>query len=243
MFNRRRNLEQKFQKEQLQGSSLITYMDPKSINAEQFRALRTNIQFAQLDSELKSLLVTSSIPAEGKSTVSSNLAYVVAQTEKRVLLVDADLRKPTVHRTFKLNNEQGLTTLLTNNDFKFNQVVQHSKELDLYFLPSGPIPPNPSEMLGSGKMNALMRELGQYFDLVIYDAPPLTAVADSQIIATKVDSVLLVTRYGYTRKEEVKQAKKSLDNVNAKLLGFVMNGQPVSDASGYYAYYGYDSEE
>lgn len=242
MFNRRKKLEQKLQKEQLQGSSLITYMDPKSINAEQFRALRTNIEFAQLDIELKSLLVSSSIPAEGKSTVSSNLAYVVAQTEKKVLLVDADLRKPTVHRTFKLNNEQGLTTLLANNDLKFNQVVQHSRELNLYFLPSGPIPPNPSEMLGSAKMTALMRELGQYFDLVIYDAPPLTAVADSQIIATKVDGVLLVTRFGYTKKEEVKQAKKSLDNVNANLLGFVMNGQPVSDASGYYTYYGYDSD-
>lgn len=240
MFNRRKKLEQKLQKEQIQGSSLITYMDPKSINAEQFRALRTNIEFAQLDRELKSVLVTSSIPAEGKSTVSSNLAYVVAQTEKKVLIVDADLRKPTVHRTFNLNNEQGLTTLLANNDLKFNKVVQHSKDLNLYFLPSGPIPPNPSEMLGSVKMTALMRELEKYFDLVIYDAPPLTAVADSQIIATKVDGVLLITRYGYTKKEEVKQAKKLLDNVNSNLLGFVMNGQPVSDANGYYAYYGYE---
>lgn len=242
MFNRRKKLEQKLQKEQRQGSSLITYIDPKSLNAEQFRALRTNIEFAQLDTELKSLLISSSIPAEGKSTVSSNLAFVMAQTEKRVLLVDADLRKPTVHRTFKLNNEKGLTTLLANSDFKFNQVVQHSKELNLYFLPSGPIPPNPSEMLGSAKMNSLMLELKKYFDLVIYDAPPLTAVADPQILANRVDGVLLVTRYSYTRKEEVKQAKKALDNVNANLLGFVMNGQPMSESSGYYTYYGYDSE-
>lgn len=240
MFNKRKKFEQKLQKEQIQGSSLVTYMDPKSINAEQFRALRTNIEFSQLDRELKSLLVSSSIPAEGKSTTSSNLAYVMAQTEKKVLLVDADLRKPTVHRTFKLNNEQGLTTLLANSDLKFNQVVQHSRELNLYFLPSGPIPPNPSEMLGSAKMSKLMNELNQFFDLVIYDAPPITAVADPQILATKVDGVLLVTRYGFTRKEEVKQAKKSLDNVNANILGFVMNGQPISESSGYYAYYGYD---
>lgn len=238
MFNKRRKQEQKLQKEQTQGRSLITYTDPKSINAEQFRALRTNIEFAQLDKELKSLLVSSSIPAEGKSTVSSNLAYVMAQTEKKILIVDADLRKPTVHRTFKLSNEKGLTTLLANSQLKFNQVVQHSKELNLYFLPSGPIPPNPSEMLGSAKMSSLMNELSQYFDLVIYDAPPITAVADPQILATKVDGVLLVTRYGYTKKEEVKQAKKTLDNVNANLLGFVMNAQPVSDSSGYYAYYG-----
>lgn len=240
MMNRRKKLEQKLQRDQLQGSSLITYTDPKSINAEQFRTLRTNIEFAQLDRQLKSILVSSSIPAEGKSTVSSNLAFVMAQTEKRVLLVDADLRKPTVHKTFKLNNEQGLTTLLANSEMKFNQVVQHSKELNLYFLPSGPIPPNPSEMLGSGKMTLLMNELSQYFDLVIYDAPPVTAVADPQILATKVDGVLLVTRHSYTKKEEVKQAKKALDNVNANLLGFVMNGQPMSEAGSYYAYYGYD---
>lgn len=243
MFNRRKKQEQRFLKEQSQGSSLITYTDPKSVNAEQFRTLRTNIEFAQLDKQLKSLLVSSSIPTEGKSTVSSNLAFVMAQTEKRVLLVDADLRKPTVHRTFKLNNEQGLTTLLSNADMKFNQVVQHSRDLNLYFLPSGPIPPNPSEVLGSARMSALMQELGKYFDLVIYDAPPITAVADPQILATKVDGVLLVTRHGFTKKEEIKQAKLALENVNANLLGYVMNGQPISESNSYYAYYGYEEDE
>lgn len=242
MFNKRKKVEQNLLKDQSKGRSLITFTDPKSIYAEQFRTLRTNLEFSQLDKELKSLLVSSSVPAEGKSTVSSNLAFVMAQTEKKVLLVDADLRKPTVHRTFKLNNEQGLTTLLANSDLKFNQVVQHSRELNLYFLPSGPIPPNPSEMLGSASMNILMKELERYFDLIIYDAPPITAVADPQILATKVNGVLLVTRYGFTKKEEVKQAKKALDNVNANLFGFVMNGQPVSESSGYYAYYGYDEK-
>ena len=191
---------------------------------------------------MKNLLVSSSIPAEGKSTVASNLAYVITQTDKRVLLVDADLRKPTVHRTFKLNNEQGLTTLLSNADLKFNQVVQHSRDLNLYFLPSGPIPPNPSEILGSGRMTLLMQELGQYFDIVIYDAPPITAVTDPQILATKVDGVVMVVRQGYTRKEEVKKAKEALDNVNANILGYVMNGKEIKDSAGYYAYYGYDNE-
>ena len=176
MFNKRKKTEQRLQKEQIQGASLISYMDPKSLNAEQFRTIRTNIEFAQLDKPMKNILVSSSIPAEGKSTVASNLAYVIAQTDKRVLLVDADLRKPTVHRTFKLNNEQGLTTLLSNADLKFNQVVQHSRDLNLYFLPSGPIPPNPSEILGSGRMTLLMQELGQYFDIVIYDAPPILSL-------------------------------------------------------------------
>lgn len=244
MFNKRKKTEQRLQKEQIQGTSLITYMDPKSLNAEQFRTIRTNIEFAQLDKPMKNLLVSSSIPAEGKSTVASNLAYVIAQTDKRVLLVDADLRKPTVHRTFKLNNEQGLTSLLTNADLKFNQVVQHSRDLNLYFLPSGPIPPNPSEILGSGRMTLLMQELGQYFDIVIYDAPPITAVTDPQILATKVDGVVMVVRQGYTRKEEVKKAKEALDNVNANILGYVINGKEVSDSAGYYSYYGYgdDSE-
>jgi len=242
MFNKRKKTEQRLQKEQTQGTSLISYMDPKSLNAEQYRTIRTNIEFAQLDKSMKNLLVSSSIPAEGKSTVASNLAYVIAQTDKRVLLVDADLRKPTVHRTFKLNNEQGLTTLLSNADLKFNQVVQHSRDLNLYFLPSGPIPPNPSEILGSGRMTLLMQELGQYFDIVIYDAPPITAVTDPQILATKVDGVVMVVRQGYTRKEEVKKAKEALDNVNANILGYVMNGKKIKDSAGYYAYYGYDNE-
>ena len=243
MFNKRKKTEQRLQKEQIQGSSLITYTDSKSLNAEQFRTIRTNIEFAQLDKPMKNLLVSSSIPAEGKSTVASNLGYVIAQTDKKVLIVDADLRKPTVHRTFKLNNEQGLTTLLSNSDLKFNQVVQHSRDLNLYFLPSGPIPPNPSEILGSGRMTLLMQELSQYFDIVIYDAPPITAVTDPQILATKVDGVVMVVRQGYTRKEEVKKAKEALDNVNANILGYVMNGKAVSDSAGYYAYYGYEADD
>ena len=243
MFNKRKKTEQRLQKEQTQGTSLISYMDPKSLNAEQFRTIRTNIEFAQLDKSMKNLLVSSSIPAEGKSTVASNLAYIIAQTDKRVLLVDADLRKPTVHRTFKLNNEQGLTTLLSNTDLKFNQVVQHSRDLNLYFLPSGPIPPNPSEILGSGRMTLLMQELGQYFDIVIYDAPPITAVTDPQILATKVDGLVLVVRQGYTRKEEVKKAKEAVDNVNANILGYVMNGKELSDSAGYYSYYAYGEDD
>ncbi|MRJ46905.1 CpsD/CapB family tyrosine-protein kinase [Fundicoccus ignavus] len=243
MFNKRKKTEQRLKKEQIQGTSLITYTDPKSLNAEQFRTIRTNIEFAQLDKPMKNILVSSSIPAEGKSTIASNLAYVIAQTDKRVLLVDADLRKPTVHRTFKLNNEQGLTTLLTNVDLKFNQVVQHSRDLNLYFLPSGPIPPNPSEILGSGRMTLLMQELGQYFDIVIYDAPPITAVTDPQILATKVDGVVIIVRQGYSRKEEVKKAKEALENVNANILGYVMNGKELSDSAGYYTYYGYENND
>lgn len=238
MFRRKRKVE-KETKQSARGSSLITFTNPKSLNAEQFRSLRTNIEFAQVDRQLKSLLVSSSIPAEGKSTVSSNLAYVMAQTEKRVLLVDADLRKPTVHLTFQLNNKQGLTTLLANPEIRFNEIVQYSREFNLFFLPSGPIPPNPSELLGSARMKALMDELSDNFDIIIYDAPPVTAVADPQILATRVDGVLFIARYGYTRKEEIKEAKKALDNVNANVIGYVMNRQEQEDSGSNYSYYGY----
>lgn len=239
MFNRKKRRIEKESKQQQLGNSLITFTNPKSLNAEQFRSLRTNIEFAQVDKQIKSLLVSSSIPAEGKSTVSSNLAYVMAQTEKRVLLVDADLRKPTVHRTFQLNNKQGLTTLLANPSLKFKEIVQYSREFNLFFLPSGPIPPNPSELLGSAKMKALMEELSNNFDIIIYDAPPVTAVADPQILATRVDGVLFIARYGYTRKEEIREAKKALENVNANVIGYVMNRQDTEETHGNYGYYGY----
>lgn len=242
MFKRRKNVEEKLLKQQNLGASLITYTDPRSVTAEQFKTLRTNIEFAQVDKKLRSILVSSSIPAEGKSTVAANLAVVMGQTDKKILLVDADLRKPNVHRTFRLNNEQGLTTLVANPEMQFNQVVQRSRELNVYFLPSGPIPPNPAEMLSSARMAQLMREFEEYFDLIIYDTPPITAVTDSQILSTRVGGVVLVTRYGYVRREEVRKSKETLDNVNANILGYVMNGQPASSDGGYYAYYGYDAE-
>lgn len=239
MFDKRKKREQKLLREQERGTTLITYTAPQSISAEQFRAIRTNVEFAQVDSNLSSILVSSCIPAEGKSTVSSNLAIVMAQTEKRVLIVDADMRKPTLHKTFHTDNTVGLSTLISNQDMKFNQIVQFNKEIGLYILPCGPIPPNPSELLGSARMAAIMQEMSQYFDLIIYDAPPVTAVADPQILAAKVDGVLIVSRYGYVKKEEVRQAKEILENVNAKILGYVMNGVPHEENSGYYAYYGY----
>lgn len=239
MLNKRKKKEQKLLKDQNRGTSLITYTSPQSIYAEQFRALRTNVQFAQISGELKSMLVSSCIPAEGKSTISANLGVVMAQTEKKVLLVDSDMRKPTLHRTFKIDNSEGLSSLIANPNLKFNQVVQYNHEMGLYLLPCGPIPPNPSELLSSARMAAIMHELEQYFDLIIYDAPPVTAVADPQILATRVDGVLLVLRHGYVRKEEVRQAKDALVNVNANILGFVFNGVPQDENSGYYSYYGY----
>lgn len=236
MFNRRNKLTKKLQKGQLKGGSLVSFSSPKSVVAEQFRSIRTNIEFSQLDKKIKSLLVSSSIPAEGKSTVSANLAYVMGQNEKRVLIVDADLRKPNVHRTFKLNNEVGLTTLLANSRLDYKLIIQRSRGLGIFLLPSGPIPPNPSELLSSQRMTQLMKELQEDFDYIIYDAPPVNAVTDPQILSSKVDGVILVVRDGYSRKEEVRTTKKILEKANATIIGYVLNSRKGSESHGYYGY-------
>lgn len=199
--------------------------------------------FAQVGNQVKSIAITSNMPMDGKSTTSANLAYTMAQTGRNVLIVDSDLRKPTVHRTFKLNNELGLTTLLANPELKFNQVVQKSKELGLYFLPSGPMPPNSAELMGSPQMARLMQELSNNFDMVIYDTPPVNSVTDAQIIATRVDGVILVARQNYARKDQVREAKEALENVKANLLGFVVNNVPFEEGKGYGYGYGYGLED
>lgn len=235
-FKRKKHDNKQNKKFEQRGSHLITYMDPKSNQAEQFRTIRTNINFAQLEKNVKSLLVSSSVPNEGKSTLSANLAYAMAQTGKKVLLVDADLRKPTVHRTFKLNNTEGLTTLIADEDdvVKFNQVVQYSRELNLYFLPSGPLPPNPSELLGSAKMRSILTTLQAHFDLIIFDAPPITTVTDPQILATMVDGVVFVIRQGFVKRDKVREAILSLKNLNSPILGYVFNDVPKTSDNYYY---------
>ncbi|MFL2140591.1 CpsD/CapB family tyrosine-protein kinase [Ruoffia sp. FAM 26254] len=243
MFGFGNNNRAKAEKEQRLGAPLVTYYEPKSVISEQYRTLRTNLDFTQMGKEMRSIAITSSMPMEGKSTTSANLAYTTGQTGRNVLVVDSDLRKPTLHRTFKLNNEQGLTTLLANPELPFNQVVQKSKELNLYFLPSGPIPPNPAELIGSPQMGVLMQELAENFDMVIYDTPPVNSVTDAQIIATRVDGVILVARQNYARKDQVREAKEALENVKANLLGFVVNNVPFEEGKGYGYGYGYGLED
>lgn len=235
MFFRKKN---KKQIGKSQGSHLITYTKPQSNQAEQFRTIRTNINFAQIEKSVKSILVSSTVPSEGKSTLSSNLAYTMAQTGKKVLLVDADLRKPTVHLTFKLNNEVGLTTLIVDEEetIKFNEVVQYSKDLNLYFLPSGPLPPNPSELLGSARMRAIMNTLSKHFDFIIYDTPPVLAVTDPQILATLVDGVVYVVRQGFVSRNKFREAMTSLKNLNTTVLGYVFNDVEKNANETYYYY-------
>jgi capsular exopolysaccharide synthesis family protein len=215
---------------------LIANLDPKSPISEQYRTIRTNIQYSSVDKEIKTLMVTSSGPAEGKSTTVANLAVVFAQLGKKVLLVDADLRKPTVHRTFGVNNLFGFTTVLTKQA-TLGSTVLETDEKDLYILTSGPVPPNPAELISSKSMEQFIEEAKEQFDYVLFDTPPLLAVADPQILANKVDGSIYVVFSGKTEIDQAKKAKELLENAQSKLVGVVLNHKELKNNE-YYYYYG-----
>ncbi|PKR77821.1 capsular biosynthesis protein [Halalkalibacillus sediminis] len=216
--------------------TLIAKDQPKSPISEQFRTLRTNLQFASVDNELRSMIVTSTAPEEGKSITSANLAIVYAQQGLKVLFVDADLRKPTMHYTFRLSNTSGLSSLLIGKQ-SLDEVVEHDHIANLDLLPSGPIPPNPSELIGSRRMSRFIEEATKTYDLVLFDTPPVVAVTDAQLLANYVDGALLVIRSGQTNKQVAVKAKELLDQANANILGTVLNDVEVKKDN-YYYYYG-----
>ncbi|WP_420846140.1 CpsD/CapB family tyrosine-protein kinase [Neobacillus notoginsengisoli] len=216
---------------------LVTLFDPRSTISEQYRTIRTNIQFSSIDNEIKSLMVTSSGPSEGKSTTVANLAVVFAQQGKKVLLVDADLRRPTVHYTFNVPNTFGMTNVLTKQ-VAFPEAIRKTEVEDLYVLTSGPIPPNPAELLGAAAMDHLLKEAQDHFDMVLFDTPPVLAVTDAQILANKCDGTLLVIYSGKTEIELVTKAKELLESAKGKLLGTVLNHKEIKGNDYYYQYYG-----
>jgi protein-tyrosine kinase len=216
--------------------SLITVTNPKSPISEQYRTIRTNIQFSTVDKDIRSIMVTSSGPGEGKSTTTANLAVVFAQQGKKVLMIDGDLRKPTVHYTFRLNNHIGVTNVLTKQTSLENAIRETDQE-NLFILPSGPIPPNPAELLGSRAMGEMLANAYELFDLVIFDTPPVIAVTDAQVLANQCNGVVLVVSSGKTENEMAVRAKELLINANAKLLGVVLNNKQQKESQ-YYYYYG-----
>ncbi|UOR14056.1 CpsD/CapB family tyrosine-protein kinase [Halobacillus amylolyticus] len=220
----------------MKARKIIANDNPKSPIAEQYRTIRANLQFASVDKELQSLLITSAGPSEGKSMTSANMAAVFAQQGKRVLLVDGDLRKPTVHHSFRLNNTKGLSNFLVGRQ-TLKETTQITAVDNLDVLPSGPIPPNPSELLGSKAMHKLMMEARQHYDLIILDTPPVLAVSDSQVLAREVDGVMLVVRSGQTEFQAAERAKELLEQSKANLLGVVLNDREKKN-SNYYYYYG-----
>lgn len=216
--------------------NLVAFYKPKSTTAEQYRTIRTNIDFSQVSGELKTIMVTSAGPGEGKSTTAANLAAVMAQQGKHVLLIDADLRKPTMHYTFRLSNTNGLTTLLTKRT-TFDETIQSTEAENLFVLTSGPIPPNPAELLSSPAMSSFINHALTLFDTVILDTPPVLAVTDAQVLANLCDGTVFVVRSGATEKEAATKAKDLLTKAKARVLGVVLNGKPVSKSDGHYYYY------
>lgn len=218
----------------------VVEKDPKSPISEAFRTLRTNIKFSNLDKPIKTLLITSPIPEAGKSSVSINLALTMAQDKYKVVLVDTDLRKPTIHKIFQQDNKTGLTNILVE-DKKLKEVMRRVTDVDpnLYFIPSGPIPPNPSELLGSNRMKELIKELQEQADFVIFDSPPVIAVTDALVLATQVDGVVLILNFGEVPREAAKRTKELLEKVKANILGVVLNKIDMEKEAQYYPYYYY----
>lgn len=221
---------------------LIVQDDPLSPRAESFRSLRTNLQFLGIESEARSLLITSSVEREGKSTTSANLAIAMADAGSRVLLVDADLRRPKTAEYMGLEGAVGLSDVLIRTA-KLEDVIQPWGKGDLFVLPAGKVPPNPSELLGSESMQKLIGFFEQEFDAVIFDAPPLLPVTDSAILARRVRNVVVVVAAGSTHKNQLRGALNSLQNVDVEASGIVLTMLPEKgpDAYGYarYGYYGY----
>lgn len=213
--------------------SLITSTDPKSFFSEQYRSIRTNIQYSSVDKELKTIVVTSSGPEDGKSTTVANLAVVFAQQGLKVLLIDSDLRKPTVHYTFNVVNTKGLTNVLTRQA-TLEEVVQETMEENLSILTSGPIPPNPAELLSSNTMEEVVKKASKTFDIVLFDSPPLLSVTDGQILASKCDGTILVVNSGKTEIEQLIKAKDLLKSVNSHLLGAILNNKKLKNIHYYY---------
>jgi succinoglycan biosynthesis transport protein ExoP len=205
--------------------------------AEAYRMLRTNVQFSTLEKPAQTLLVTSANPGEGKTTTVANLALVMAQTGKRVIAVDSDLRRPTLHRFFGVGNGTGLTTLLLSGEPELDGCLKPTTFDNLWVLPSGPQPPNPSELLGSRRLESVLQTLKQSADVIVMDSPPALAVADASILASRVDGTLLVVDSGRTRAGSLERAKEALGRAKTNLLGAVLN--KLTDRGRDYYYYRY----
>lgn len=213
---------------------------PKSVVSESIKTLRTNLQFSSVDEDIKTILITSSIPGEGKSFISANLAISFAQTDKRVLIVDCDMRKGRQHRIFKLSNSKGLSNLLIDDMTNLKDYINKTSVPGVHVITRGTVPPNPSELLNSKKNADLLRVLKAKYDVIIYDGVPCNGLPDSIIMSKLVDKVLIVSSDSMTPKSVLESTKKQLESVNAPIAGDVLNNvnRKNSTYGKYYGYYG-----
>lgn len=205
--------------------NLITLTDPRSPAAEAYRTLRTNLLFSSVDEPVHSLVITSPAPQEGKSTALANLAVTLAQSERQTIIVDADLRRPSQHEVWGVSQEPGLTSMVLDA-LDVPPLVEVGVP-NLRLLPSGPLPPNPADILGSTRMDAIIQRLMQEADFVLFDAPPVISVTDAALLAAKLDGVLLVVRGGSTRRDDAEQARELLERLNVRIVGAVLTNAEV----------------
>lgn len=219
------------------GIQLTTLTAPMSVVTEQVKTIRTNLNYAMVGKPLKTLMITSAIQGEGKSTVGSNLAVEYAKKGLQVLLVDADLRRPTIHQTFAISNQRGVSSWLSGQLTDVNEAIYPVLD-HLFVMPSGPKPPNPAELLASDRMTEFLTVATRKLDLVIVDAPPILPVTDARILAGQVDGTVLVVRQNFVEKVAVRQAVSALKNARAQLLGTILNDVDIKTHGYGYGYYG-----
>jgi non-specific protein-tyrosine kinase len=220
-----------------EGGQLIVAFQPRSPVSEAFRSLRTNLQFASVNHPLRSLMVTSPSPQDGKSTVAANLGVVMAQGGRKVVLVEADLRRPQVHKKLGIPNRLGISSIIVQPKVVLDGTIQETSIQNLSALTSGDLPPNPAELIGSEKMNDILHLVGGLYDMVIIDTPPVMAVTDASALATKVDGVLVVIKPGATKLAACKQTIEQLKHVGANILGVVLNDVEVNRSRYKYGHY------
>jgi capsular exopolysaccharide synthesis family protein len=222
----------------LKKTEIVVESRPKSNLSEDIRTIRTNLQFSSVDQDNKTLLVCSSVPGEGKSFTSANLAAAFAQTGLKVLIVDADLRLGRIHEIFGLSNSEGLSNLLAKKeDVNYAEFIKKTSIKNLYVMTRGSVPPNPSELLNSSNTKKMINSLKEVFDIVIFDGVPVNGLPDSLIMASMVDRVLVVCTAGYTNIDDLNETKKGLANVNANVAGVVVNKTKDTKNGKYYKYY------
>lgn len=218
--------------------NIISYSQPKSVITEEFRAIRTNIQYSNLDKKIKTIVVTSTTKNEGKTTITTNLAINFSNIEnKKVLVIDCDLRNPSIYKEFGISNSYGLTDLLVEEK-ELSNYIKETPINNLHILTAGSIPPNPSEILSSNRMKEFMEMVREEYDYVFIDTPPIGMVTDAGILSAFLDGTILVVRSEFVDIKNLQESKKKLVSVNSNILGVVLNGNKVKKDDYYYSYYG-----